>query len=65
MVRKVRYIGGSGGLLLYPLSDGRSEFFAGITYEVENYDDFMRLMNSNDFEEVLTPSKPQFKGDKK
>lgn len=61
MVRKVKYIDGSGCILRYPLSDGRFEFYAGIIYTINNYDDFMRLISSNSFVEITNEKK---QGDK-
>jgi hypothetical protein len=53
MVRKVRYIVGSGCELGVPLSTGQRVFEAGIVYDVSNYADFHRLIKHGDFEEVL------------
>jgi len=44
---RVRYIGGQGIILAYPLSDGRREFKAGVVYTLKNYGDFVRLRSTN------------------
>lgn len=53
MTRKVRYIAGKSCELAKPLSDGRSAFNRDIVYTIENHTDFLRLIGSGDFVEVI------------
>jgi hypothetical protein len=52
VVYKVKYIGGSGIELPYPLTDGRSTIPGHKVIELENYVDFVRLTESPLFIEV-------------
>lgn len=44
---KVKYVGGQGIELAYPLSNGQSSFLAGVVYELKNYGDFCRLTEAS------------------
>jgi hypothetical protein len=44
---KVKYIGGQGIELAYPLSNGLRSFQAGKVYELKNYGDFCRLTEAS------------------
>lgn len=44
---KVRYVGGQGIELAYPLSNGLRSFIAGQVYELSNYGDFCRLTEAS------------------
>lgn len=57
VMRKVRYIGSKTGCRLFaPLSDGRVQFKGFEVYEVA-YQDFVRLVQSKNWEEVLPETK--------
>ena len=44
---KVKYVGGQGIELAYPLSNGLRSFQAGKVYELKNYGDFCRLTEAS------------------
>lgn len=44
---KVKYIGGQGIELAYPLSNGQRSFIGGKVYELNNYGDFCRLTEAS------------------
>jgi hypothetical protein len=52
VVYKVKYIGGSGIELPFPLADGRSTIPGHKVIELEHYTDFVRLTESPLFVEV-------------
>lgn len=59
-VYKVKYIGGAGKELAYPLSNGMTSILAGQVIELSNYQDYVRLVGSPDFVEVKdTPNEPK------
>jgi hypothetical protein len=54
---KVKYVGGQGIELAYPLSNGLRSFVAGKVYELKNYGDYCRLIEaSKHFVEVKEES---------
>lgn len=44
---KVKYVGGQGIELAYPLSNGQRSFVGGKVYELTNYGDFCRLTEAS------------------
>lgn len=52
-IRKVKYVAGAGCLLQNTLSDGQFSFKKGIAYEIPVYSDFLRLVSTGDFVEVV------------
>lgn len=56
-VFKMKYIGGSGKELAYPLSNGLTTIAPDQIITLTNYQDFVRLKGSADFEEIVdTPA---------
>lgn len=44
---KVKYVGGQGIELAYPLSSGQRSFIGGVVYTLKNYGDFCRLTEAS------------------
>lgn len=56
-VKKVKYIAGAGVEFSKPLTSGLREFRKDVEYTITNDKDFIRLMRSKDFVEVVVPVK--------
>jgi hypothetical protein len=53
---KFEYVAGSECELWRPLSDGRTNFVAGIVYETDNYSDVVRLIENGKFRLIEDPA---------
>ncbi len=53
--RKLKYIAGNGVDLYYPIG-GYRRFDSGVIYEIQEYSDALRLLDSGSFEEVVDKS---------